>query len=307
MSVLLALLSALTYGVSDFVGGLLSRRSAPWPVAVVGQTSTAVCTAAVAAVGLLPGSATGADLAWALLAGAGSGSGTLFLYRGFATGRMGVVAPVSAVGAAVLPVAAGVVGGERPAVLAWVGITLALPAIWLVASEPAADPAAEPAPARSPGRSPGRCPGETTGGTSGGRRAPAAGLLDGVLAGLGFGLLFAALGQVPDSAGLWPLALTQVVSAICVVALAVALRTAWVPREPTAWRAAWLGPVGLVATGSFLLATQQGYLAVVGVLASLYPGTTVLLAAVLLREHVHRVQALGLLLCAVTVVLLVLG
>ncbi len=124
---------------------------------------------------------TGADLGWGALAGIGSGLGGAFLYRGLAAGRMGVVAPISAVGAAILPVVVGVGTGERPELLVWLGIAAAVPGIWLVSREP------------------------------GGDGSLAAGLVDGVLAGVGFGLLFAAIGQVPESAGYWPLAVAQAV------------------------------------------------------------------------------------------------
>src|SRR4051812_34886500 len=98
MAVVLALCSALAYGLSDFVGGLLSRRTSAWSVAVVAQSSSAVCTALVAL--LVAGAPSAVDYWWAALAGVGSGMGTGFLYRGFSAGRMSVVAPVSAVGAA---------------------------------------------------------------------------------------------------------------------------------------------------------------------------------------------------------------
>ncbi len=85
---------------------------------------------------VVDGNPSGADIAWGLLAGVGSGIGTAFLYRGFAKGRMGVVAPVSAVGAALLPAAIGVLTGERPSAIVWVGMVAALPGIWLVSREP---------------------------------------------------------------------------------------------------------------------------------------------------------------------------
>ncbi len=202
---------------------------------------------------------------------------------------MSVVAPVSAVGAAVVPVLVGALGGERPSLLVWLGIVAALPGIWLVASVPEDDLARLDEEAPSSGL------------------AVADGLVDGVLAGLGFGVLFAALGQVPDSAGLWPLTLTQLVSVPVVVLLALALRAAWVPRGRTVRWALLAGPLGAAATGAFLLASQRGYLSVAGVLASLYPATTVLLAALLLRERIHRAQGLGLGLCAAAVALVAGG
>lgn len=279
MAILLALCSALAYGLSDFIGGFVSRRTSAWAVAVVGQSASAVLTTLAAL--LVPGIPEPRDVAWALLGGVGGGMGVGFLYRGFTSGRMSVVAPVSAVGAALVPVTAGALGGERPGALVWVGVVVAMPAIWLVSSTPSAV--------------------RTQGGSFG------EGFLDGVLAGLGFGLLFACLGQVPDSAGLWPLAGTQLVSVPAVVVLASLVRAPWVPRERQVRWALVCGPLGAVATLTFLLASQQGYLTVSGVLASLYPASTVVLALLVLRERVHRAQALGLALCAVTVALVAVG
>jgi drug/metabolite transporter (DMT)-like permease len=279
MAIALALGSALAYGLSDFVGGLVSRRTSAWATAVVGAATAALSTALLAA--LAPGEPDRASLAWAALAGLGSGAGAGFLYRGFAAGRMGVVAPLSAVGAALVPLLAGLLGGERPSVLAWAGIAAALPGIWLVSREPTVE--------------------DATGGSL------AEGVVDGLLAGLGFGVLFAALGQVPDSAGLWPLALTQLMSVPAVILIAGLLREAWLPRDRAAVQAVWCGLLSTAATAAFLLATQRGYLTVSGVLASLYPAFTILLAATLLRERVHRHQAVGLVLCGVAVTLVAVG
>jgi drug/metabolite transporter (DMT)-like permease len=280
MVVVLALASALLYGLSDFVGGLVSRRVSAWPAAVVGQLSSTVCTAAAAV--FLSGDPTPVHLAWGALAGVGAGTGTAFLYRGLASGRMGVVAPVSAVGAAIVPVVVGALGGERPGALMWLGIVLAIPAIWLISTVPT-DPAVQE------------------------RASLAEGLVDGVLAGVGFGGLFAALGQVPDSAGLWPLALAQACSVLAVIGLALALRKPWVPRGPGVVWAASTGPLGAGATLTFLLATHHGFLTLAGVLASFYPAATVLLAVAVLGERVHRSQGIGLALAAVTVTLVSLS
>lgn len=273
-AVLLALGAAVAYGLSDFVGGVTSKRVSPWSVALVAQLAGGVVVLILAMA--LEGSPTGTDLRWAVVAGVANGIGTGFLYRGLSSGRMGVVAPVSGVGAALVPVVVGLVMGERPSALVWLGIGAALPGIWLVARS------------REPEDVAGERP--RTGGT-----------LDGVLAGLGFGALFAALAQIPESAGFLPLALNQLVAGIVIVAMALALRAAWVPREPAAAFGAVSGVLGATATGAFLLATQSGFLTVTAVLASLYPACTVLLAATVLREHIHRSQAVGLVLCGVAV------
>jgi len=276
MPILLSLLAALAYGLSDFTGGLLSRRGGAWAVSLVGQITggTLVLLLTLAT----DGTPTGTDLAWSVLAGLGNGFGTAFLYRGLSSGRMGVVAPVSAVGSVLVPVAVGVATGERPGQLVWVGIVLALPAIWLVSREPTD--------AVTPGGS---------------------GLVDGILAGLGFGTLFAALAQIPEEAGFLPLAVNQLVAGVAIVCVAMLLRRDWVPRNRYALGGVLSGTLGALATGAFLVATQGGYLTVTSVVTSLYPAFTVLLAATVLREHVHRAQALGLALCACAVALVAAG
>lgn len=277
MAVLLSLLAAASYGLSDFVGGVASKRVTPWTIALVGQLAGAV---PFLVVGLADGGTFGrAVLGWTLLAGLGNGLGTAFLYRGLSAGRMGVVAPVSGVGAAVLPIVVGLALGERPSPLVWLGIAVAVPAIWMVAREPRAADAV----------------------------APGSGLVDGILAGVGFGTLFAALAQIPEDAGLLPLALNQLVASVVVVAVATALGVAWVPRQGAALLGIVSGCLGATATALFLAASRDGHLTVAAVITSLYPAFTVVLAATVLREHVHKAQAVGLGLCAVTVTLVALG
>ena len=279
LSVGLALASAALYGLSDFVGGVVARRAAVLAVAVVTQVTGLLVIGAMTM--LMPGEPELLDVLWGALAGIGTGTGTAFLYRGLATSRMGVVAPLSAVGAALIPVAVGFLTGDRPPTLTWVGIACAVPAIWLVSSS--ADPAA----------------------VSGSNRL-GAGVVDGLLAGLAFGLMFVALGQVPNRAGLAPLAATELVAIVAIVAFAAIARQQWVPRERFAW---WGILVGVLAAGGaicFLFATQAGMLTVAAVLSSLYPAFTVLLAATVLHERIHASQAVGLGLAAIAVALIAL-
>ena len=276
MTVLLALSAAFCYGLSDFVGGVASRRTSVWPVGLLACTGALIGSTAIA---LTSTARPGADdVLWALVAGLGSGSGTAFLYRGLAAGRMGVVAPVSAVGAVLVPLAAGVGGGERPSALGWVGIVLAVPGIWLVAREDA---------------------------SSGVTRA--AGLLDGVLAGIGFGLLFAALGQVSADAGYWPLVGTQGIAVLTMVAAALLLGGDPVPRRRVDLLGLAAGLLASLAVLFFLLASNHGLLSIASVIASLYPAFTVLFAITVLHEQVRRAQVLGLVLCAATIVCISIG
>jgi drug/metabolite transporter (DMT)-like permease len=276
IAVVLALLGAVSYGVSDFIGGLASRRTSVWPVAIlscIGGLLGAVVLAALAG-----GHPDRTDLWWGALAGVGGGAGTAFLYRGLASGRMGVTAPVSGVGATVIPVLIGVLGGERPSALVWLGMVAALPGIWLVSRE---EPTSE-----SPGGS---------------------GLIEGMLAGVGFGVLFAALGQVPSGSGYWPLAVAELVAVLTVVAACLVLRGDPRPRAGEQWWGLVSGILAACAGLCFLLARHRGLLSVSAVLVSLYPAFTVLLASLVLRERVHRVQGWGLALCGAAVVLVAAG
>ena len=280
LTIVLSLGSALMYGLSDFLGGVLARRASVWAVAVVTQV-TALGIIGLAAV-VLGGSPRAGDWTWGAVAGIGTGTGTAFLYRGLASGRMSVVAPISAVGAALLPVGVGVATGERPAPIVWLGIALALPAIWLVATTTeASDAGGEP-------------------------RRVGAGVVDGVIAGLGFGLMFSALGQVPDEAGLAPLAAAEASSIVAVIGLATVMRQRWLPDDRSSLGGIGVGALAAGATVLFLFATQAGLLTVASVLSSLYPAFTVLLAAAVLRERVHRMQAVGLLM-AVGAVAMIAG
>lgn len=278
-SIALALVAAVAYGLSDFVGGLFSRRTSVWPVGLL------ACVGSLAGPLVLlvvrEGDPQAGDWLWGAAGGVGSGLGTAFLYRGLSSGRMGVVAPVSAVGAVLLPLAAGLLGGERPGVLAWLGIAVALPGIWLVAREEA-EPGVPAVPV-------------------------AAGLLDGIVAGVGFGLLFAALGQLPEASGYGPVVLCQLSSIAAVALAAFVLGGDPLPRERIQLVGLGAGLLASAALVFFVLAQQAGLLSISALITSLYPAVTVLLAVVVLREHVHRSQLLGLGLCAGTVVLVGLG
>lgn len=275
MTVAFALIAAGLYGLSDFVGGVASRRTSVWPVGLLACLGAALGAVVIAAVS--EGSPTTADLLLGAAAGIGSGAGTAFLYRGLAAGRMGVVAPVSAVGSVLIPLLAAVVGGERPALIGWIGFAVALPGIWYVSRE---TPAA--------------------GSTS-------SGLIDGIAAGIGFGLLFAVLGQVSENAGFWPLVTTQSMSIVALVAVALLVGGDPLPRQ----RGDLWGLIpGILATSAvffFLLASRAGLLSIAAVISSLYPAVTVVLAIAVLRERVHRIQGLGLALCATAVVLISLA
>ena len=276
MGILLALAAALLYGSSDFGGGLAARRLGSLRVAVVGSAAATVLAWATLILVGGPGPSLRA-VAWGLASGLAGGVGTLVLYRGLARGQMSVVGPLSAVGAAVVPVAAGVAWGERPSLLSVAGVLVALPAIVLVAASGSV------------------------------RGKLGAGLLDGLVAGLAFGILFIGLAQAGRNAGLWPVASEQ--TGALLITLAVAVKTREPLRIPL--RAAGLpvlaGASGMAATLAYFYATHFSMLAIAAVLVSLYPGVTVLLARTLLHERFTPAQRAGLGLCALAIAAIALN
>jgi drug/metabolite transporter (DMT)-like permease len=277
LAILLASGAAMLYGTTDFLGGLLSRRAPAWSVTFMGLLGATVVTALVATI--QPGSPGQSDFVWAAAGGVGGGVAMAFVYRGLSKGRMGVVAPISALGTTVFSVLAGVVAGERPSLLAWAGIALAAPAIVLVARNSSA----------------------------GGGRSAWAGVLDGIVGSVGGGAMFVSLGQVPDTSGWWPVAWLQCVSMVSIVPLSLLFGERWVPRGRAAAMGVVTGPLAAAAGILFLLATQHGFLAITGVIASLYPAATILLAVFFLRERVYPVQVVGFVVCAVAVSCVAVG
>ena len=132
MSVPFALSSAVAYGFGDFAGGLAARRTPVLRVTAVAQVAGLV--ALLPAAFLVPGHVSAAAVGYGALAGVGGMSGLLLYMRGLAVGPMGVVAPLSAVVGAGLPLVAGVLGGERPGAAGWLALVVALVAIALASA-----------------------------------------------------------------------------------------------------------------------------------------------------------------------------
>jgi len=264
-AIALALVSALVYGVSDYSGGRAARTLPVLAVSLVSVcTGLLVATVVVAILGdpFPPGS----DVAWSAASGLMSLVGAASFYAALAGGTMSVVAPVTAVISAVVPVVVGFAGGERPTLLSTTGIVVAIVAVALVS------------------------------GASGGgaQRTPRriAGLA--VLAGLGFGLLFVFLDRTGDDSGVWPLFIGQVTSIPVLAAIVVVRRipiTGFPRRHVLAFVA---GALAVTANICYLLATRQGLLSLVAVITALYPASTVALATLIDGERMSRSQVAGL-------------
>lgn len=276
MAVLLGLLVAVAYGSSDFIGGLSSKRR---PVLEVVATSQLVGTGVLGLVMLATfdhHAVVGADVARGAGAGVCAAVGLVLLFRGLAAGAMSVVAPITAVGAAVVPFAWALRQGERPGGLALLGAAVAIGAVVLVA-RPAPGGSTAPVPRRE--------------------------VAGAVVAGLGFGGVFLLLGNTDEASGLWPVLAAKVAATVLVTTLAVARgqRPRWGHHLPLVGGG---GVLDTTANAVYLLATRSSLVSIVAVVSSLYPASTLVLARVVLGERTSRLQQLGLALTLVGVVLL---
>ncbi|HEV2766444.1 MAG TPA: EamA family transporter [Acidimicrobiales bacterium] len=282
MALALGLAVAVVYGTADFLGGLATRRNPAFVVVALSQVWGVVVLAAASAV-LTDATPAPRDLALGAAAGVVGLLGVGLLYQALSSGSMGVVAPITAVGAAVLPLAWGLASGERPAVVSLVGIVVALVAVALVAG--GAPPGAAAAVARHSRRPLGLAIG----------------------AGAAFGVLFILLAGTRADAGLSPLVAARVASlailAVAVLAMRPPLRVA--PGSGAA--VAGAGLLDMAANVLFLLAVRRGLLSLVAVLASLYPAATSVLARTVLGERLGRLQVGGLGLALVGLVLIAAG
>ena len=286
--IILALVSALGYGVSDFAAGLATRAAS-----VIQVTLLACLAAAVLVLAVLPFAAShrpsGAALAWGAAAGASGTLGGIALYLGFRYAAFSVAAPLSAVGTAGFSVLAGLLWGERPSTLALIGIALALPAIIGVSvsagqgqGDEGDDEAERPA-------------------------RPAAGVAAGLIAGACFALLLIGLDRAGSRSGLWPAAAAEVDELAVAVAAAAVTRNVRLPRGRPGRLAVIAGVAGAAGTLLYFYASHDGLLAVVAVLTCLYPASTIVLARVMLGERLTVPRLAGLALAGVCVALIAAG
>ena len=282
MAVVLGLAAALVYGAADFTGGVAAKRTPAMAVVVLSQLAGLVVLLIALPLLGTPAPPAG-DLAVGAAAGIAGGTGVTLLYRGLAIGRMSVVAPITAVGAACLPVAVGLLRGERPGVLALAGVAVALVAVVAVSMSAA--------------------PGGTAVRTGG---APL-GLVEAILAGLAFGAFFVILSGVSEEAGTWPLLAGRTSSVLVVGVAALVTRTPLRPAQSELPRIALAGVLDMGANVLYVLAVQVGLLSLVGALVSLYPASTVLLARLTLGERMGRLQVAGVALAVTGAALIALG
>ena len=281
---LLALGSAVLYGSADFFGGLTAKRANTIATVFVSQAVGLVLLLLV--LPFLPAASVSyRDWTWGFVAGLSGGIGVAFLYRALAVGAMAVVAPTTAVIAAMIPVLFGFALGERLRWLTWGGVALALVAIALVSRSP------------SQGDS-------TTGAAKARQLPPGFGLA--LFSGVAVGIFFLALARTATAAGMWPLVAARIATITLFGGIALATsETLLMSRKATA-TAVTGGALDMAANALYMTAARIGPLSIVVTLASLYPASTVLLARVVLGERLGLVQIAGIV-CALAAVLIIVG
>ncbi|GAA2285260.1 EamA family transporter [Streptomyces hawaiiensis] len=285
MTALFALATSLLWGLADFGGGLLTRRTPALTVVVVSQSIAVVVLGAVV-VATGGWSEAGPQLWFAVAAGLVGPVAMLAFYKALALGPMGVVSPLGSIGVAV-PVGVGLVLGERPGLLQFVGILVAVAGVCL-----AGGPQFRGAPVQR----------------------QAIGLT--LLAAFGFGAVMALIAEASTTlTGLFLALFVQRVTNVAAggLALYVSVRrgSPALPADGFPWRSlpalAFVGLADVAANGTYSIAAQNGPVAVAAVLASLYPVVTAVAARGVLRERLRAVQAAGAGLALVGTVLLASG
>lgn len=259
---MLALGAALIFGAGDFLGGLASRRAPTLTVVIWSQA--AGFAVLLLALPLLPATPTATDVAWGAVAGLFGSAAVGLLYRGLAIGAMGVVSPITAVLAALLPVAYGALRHALPSPTAVAGIAVSLVAVVAISAAP------------------------THGGPSARRGIPEA-----IAAGALFGAFFIVLAQTHTNAGLYPLVGARVASTVVFIATATVLRIPLRPPRAALTAIVAGGACDMLANILYVLAVHSGLVAIVAVLTSLYPASTVALAAIVLHERLRGIQWAG--------------
>lgn len=278
ISILLGLAAALSWGAGDFSGGMASRKTGAYLTVLYGEAVGLVLLLVVIPLSRQPFPDV-VSWIYALVAGALGTAGMVLLYRAMDAGKMSIAAPVSALLAAALPVIVGALTEGTPGVLTWIGFVLALSAVWLISQsgDGIQDILTHLADLRLP-----------------------------LLAGLGFGAYFTLMHAASRETVYWPIVAGRFSGTVIIAAFVLFSRKTWTPTR-AAWPFLLINAI-LDVGGNFfyVLAGQAGRLDVSAVLSSLFPGATVLLAWIILKERLTHTQWLGIFAALLAIVMFTL-
>ena len=277
MGAALALLSSLTWGVADFMGGIASRKRSVLQVLVIAYPVGAVVLTGVA-IFVVPGELSRETFTIGAIAGAIGATAIGCLYVALKRGPMGIVSPITAVMSAAIPVFFGLLNGERLNLLAVIGMITAAIAVILVSQEVNAH-----------------------------QKIALSTIAISLTSGSLIGTYLTLIGTSSDDSGIWTATIARWFSSILVLAAVLATVRKF-ERSSYPWLLVIIsGVLDAAANGIFQIATQNGMLAIVAVLGSLYPATTALLARFILHERLHKIQITGVVLALAAAVALTLS
>jgi drug/metabolite transporter (DMT)-like permease len=265
ISILYGLISALSWGGGDFLGGLASRKTGAYRAVLYAEFVGLLLLFVGAAFTREP-MPNWDKLAIASVAGAIGSIGLLILYQAMITGQMSIATPVSALLAAVLPVIVGGLTEGLPATTKMFGFGLALLAVWLVAQEDSV---------------------KTQVMRLADLRMP-------LLAGVGFGAYFILMHRASSAAVIWPMVASRLAGMVMLLLFIIFRHEEWRISNPKAWPLIISNAIFDVGGNMFyILAGQTGRLDVSAIISSLFPGATVILAWLVLKEKINVIQWLG--------------
>lgn len=277
MVTIFAALSALAYGSADFSGGMSTRNNSATSV-VAWSHAMGILVALIAAPLIGSSSVTAGDIFWGIAAGLSGAIGVGILYRGLATGLAAVVSPIAALTGATLPVLFAVLTGERPELLTWAGIALALPAILLLSSEKREK-----------------------------RDHVIQSLRLGFLAGCGFSGFFILIAQTGEGSGMWPLLFSRMATAPFFLLITAIQRKPLLLKKGSLRYALLAGTLDLCANIFYLLAARTGFMVTAVIITALYPAPTVLLQRIFRGEKLNVNRIIGLILAIIGAALIGIG
>lgn len=268
----LSLSAALTWGAADFCGGIATKRANPFRVVVVAHFTGLIFMIALALLVREP-LATSRGLIFGAAAGAIGGVGLACFYKSLAVGTMGINAPLSAVITAIVPVVFSFATEGLPNAVRIAGLVLAMISIWVIASPP------------------------------GGLTHEQRGVGLAVIAGIGFGGFLLLMKMAGPGGVFWPLAAARAASFLLMLAIVLFTRAKGESDVSTLRYMIVAGILDSAANALYVLAAQRGRLDVAAALSSLYPASTVILARIVLKERLSRLQAVGMIAALVAVAL----
>lgn len=278
ISILFGLTSAVSWGAADFTGGMASRKTGAYRTVFYGEIIGLIIILAVALIIWQPVPSWGI---WALsmTAGALGTTGLLLLYHSMTRGLMSIATPVSALLAAILPVIIGSFTESLPTLITFIGFAFALAAVWLISQseDGVKDILSHIANLRLP-----------------------------LMAGIGFGFYFVLIHTATRTATLWPMVASRMGGILILILYMTVRRETW-KVERGAWSMILLnGVLDIGGNLFFVLAGQAGRLDISAVLSSLYPGSTVILAWIFLKERLSRTQWIGIIAAMIAIILFTL-